>query len=251
MDKLKNKIQIYRNYFNLYISQESFKYFYIYTIIITIYGGLLIKQETNIISGIPNLFKFSTFLLCYYTLIILNSMSLNNFYENMMTFYNIRKGSKKSVLKSKIFITIIVNLYYNLIIYLLLITFVSFFSGGNINNVTYHNYDISNYTYLFYIIIRNIIITTFISIINITLYEKIKLKCIVIDVLFLLGIIINSIKNNLKLSINIFEVVKVSNFNNVKYDIGSTIICLLILLLIEIILFKTIYREKKNEIPDY
>ena len=30
MDKLKNKIQIYRNYFNLYISQESFKYFYIY-----------------------------------------------------------------------------------------------------------------------------------------------------------------------------------------------------------------------------
>ena len=99
--------------------------------------------------------------------------------------------------------------------------------------------------------IRNVIITTFISIINITLYEKIKLKCIVIDVLFLLGIIINSIKNNLKLSINIFEVVKVSNFNNIKYDIGTTIICLLILSLIEIILFKTIYREKKDEIPDY
>lgn len=251
MNKLKDKIQIYSKYFNFYISQSSFKHLYIYTIIIAIYGGLLIKQETNIITGIPNLFRFSTFLLCYYILIILNSFSLNKFYEDMLIFFDIRKKSKKSALKSKIYITIIVNIYYNIIIYLLLITFVMFFSGGNINNVSYLNYDISNYLYLLYVIIRNIIITTFISIINITLYEKIKLKCIGINLLFLLGIIINPIKNKLKFSLNLYNIIKLSNFNNIICDINSTIICLIILMLLEIILFTTTYREKKDEISNY
>ena len=242
MSKWRNKIQIYNSYISFYLSQNTFKQIYILSVIFAIYGGLLSRAATDSITGVFNIFSFSTFVLCYYLLIIINTFSLSTFFDNTLSFYNIRRGKKKIILKDKMYIAVIVNLYFNIIVFLLIFSLVYMGHLGSLNITNYANYNINN------LIVRTIILSTFISIINVTLYEKIRLKCIYLNLLYFIGILLWPVKSKIHFSINVYNIITLSTFDNMRSDLTSSIACLILLAFFEFVLFKLSYKEEKNEI---
>lgn len=248
MNRLLNKIQTYNKYIEFYLQQVSFKEIYILSVILSIYGGLLSRVEADTISGIFNIFRFPTFLLCYYLLMILNVFSLCKFFDNSLSLYTMRKRKKKIILKDKINIVILINIYYSLLLFLLIISFVYLGHTGIFKVYEYENYGINNLLYLLYFFVRAYLLSTLILIINVTLYEKIKINCIFFDFIIFIGILLFPIKDNIKLSINAFNILKFAKFKTMAYDFFSSILCIFIFLIIEIIVFKLSYKENNYEI---
>lgn len=249
MEQLKRKIQLYKTYISYYVSQNSFKEIYILSILIAVYGGVISRVKMGVFSGFFASFSFPTFIISFFLINILNILLFNKFIDGNSLFYNIRINDKSMVLKEKIIMSVLLCLYFNFLFFLIMLPLIYLFNGGLIDKEKYYNYDINKFTYFLYSLIRLIIFNCIFAMLNAILYEKYKFKVVLIDFLFLLGIRLNSVKRNIRFSLNVYDILLFSQFKNFKYDVLSTLLIFVILFAFSRYLLVKIRKINSNVIP--
>lgn len=244
MKKLKDKLQIYNSYISYYINQNTFKEIYMLSVILSIYASLLSRINGDVIDGIFNAFCFSTFLLCFYLLIIVNILLFNKFLDNSSEFFNMRIGSKFGVLKEKIKISLILNLFFNILFILLIFSLIFMAHVGHINNEIYKTYKITKATYLLYFTFRMLIINSVLTMFNVIIYEKFGIKVILFDLIFLAGLFVFPIQTDLKLTLNFYNILCLSHFKSFAYDLCSSFLTICTLIIIGLFLARISHRRK-------
>ena len=82
MKKLKSKLQRYSSFISYYINKGRFKEIYFITVLLSIYSALLGRGDKDTIDGILNVLSFPTFLLIFFVLLLVNTISFNKLLDN-------------------------------------------------------------------------------------------------------------------------------------------------------------------------
>lgn len=245
MKKLKNKLQRYSSFISYYINKGRFKEIYFITILLSIYGALLGRGDKDTIDGILTVFSFPTFLLMLFVLLLVNTISFNKLLDKVSYFQEIRMKNKYNIIVFRIKETILVTLFYLFLTFILIYSFIYLGHLGYITNTQYENYNISKVLFLIYFTIRLTIISCLISTFNTILYGKLKYKVFIFDFIFLAGLYLDNFNRNIGVSLNIYYILGLMSFKSFKYDLISSILCILLLIVINFISLKLITRRKR------
>lgn len=245
MKKLKSKLQRYSSFISYYINKGRFKEIYFITVLLSIYSALLGRGDKDTIDGILNVLSFPTFLLIFFVLLLVNTISFNKLLDKVSYFQEIRMKNKYNIIVFRIKETILVTLFYLFLTFILIYSFIYLGHLGYITNTQYGNYNISKLFFLIYFTIRLTIISCAICTFNTILYGKLKYKVFIFDFIFLAGLYLDIFNTNMGVSLNIYYILGLMSFKSFKYDLISSIICILLLILINYISMKIITRRKK------
>ncbi len=227
---------------------EKFKVIFFITLIIALYGAIVLGIEANSLSeSILLIFQFPIFNILLFLIVFFNTLSVCSIFSKKFDFYLIRKKSKKEATKEIMFFTSIYNIIYLIMLFIMVISFCLLLKGSNLNNLNYLNYSVDNNTYMIFYIIRYFLILTLISLLNVILYQKIQWKILFFNLVFIMGFILYPSNNYIKNAINI---IPWNYFSNVNYstfskEIISTLLFLFILYFLVIFCLNYIYRRKK------
>lgn len=176
----KYNFEIYKNSLN----SQKFTLVFLFSIFITIFGIMNLASGYSYVDGFICIITNGYYVAILLLLLLINTCNIyNDFSDNM--FYIIRLKNKKIFLKELI-ITICMS---NLI--LLMINLTLLMIGLNLFNR--HIFEINNFIYLGYAIIKMMILSQFISILNVLLLKLINNKIVMIVniILYILTIGIN------------------------------------------------------------
>lgn len=240
--RLKKKMQLYNTYISYYLSQPSFRVFYLISVLIAIYGSLISKVPGDLFDGFFAAFGYPTFIASYFLLVIVNTLMFNKFLDKASVFHDIRINNKTIILKEKILMSILLYLYFNIMFAIIIFPLIYLFKGGYIGNSNYYNYNVSKCIYSLYAFIRIIIFSSLLTALNVILYYKYRLRVIYLDFLILLGFRLVIRGDIFKFTLNIYNLLLFSRFISFKYDLLSTIIIISIFLVLCFLLTKNINK---------
>lgn len=176
--KLKNSFKYTYEIYKQSLNTQKFLFIFLLSLILSIYGILAMAFGYDYITGFLNIIYGGIFIACLLLIILLNTINTYELFENN-SFYIIRFSSKKKYLieliKSICFSNLCV-LMLNIIFILIGLNLFCMNEGISIMK----NYNIPNLLYLVYSIIKLVIITQLISIINVLLLKILNNKFIVI-----------------------------------------------------------------------
>lgn len=230
----KYNFEIYKNSIN----NQKFTLIFIFSIFLSAFGIINIATGYNYVNGFISIITNGYYIAILLLLILINTCNIYyEFSDNI--FYIIRLKDKKNFLKELIKIVCTSNFV------LLIINLILIMIGLNLFN--HHIFEINNFVYLIYIIIKLIILTQFISILNILLFKLVNNKVVILlnIIIYILTIASNismkPIKTIFQMPLFIGAYFKIQPYANFLFEIlcfilFSSIIYILVLFLKKIVL---------------
>ncbi|MBO5138093.1 MAG: hypothetical protein J6B89_00425 [Bacilli bacterium] len=215
--KMKNRIARYKQISNYILSTDKFKVIFLLMIVLVLYGGFVLGTNVNnFFDTILVNYQFSFFNIFFFSLLLCNTLNTCSVFDELK-FYIIRLKDKKTYLKEMILINIVQNVIFIGLFLILYFSVLILLKFGMFDVYNYNSYEISNFLYSIFYLVRYILISLFISIIISILNFKYK-KGIsrVVIVLFLIGFFVFSelgIDNFL-----IFELLPYGYLGGVSFD---------------------------------
>lgn len=242
-NKFRNQIKI----LNYIISTERFKLLFGIGIIIAIYAACVLGANTsNFIDSVFVAFQFSIFNTIMFALIFFNTLNTCSSFEKHFSFYIIRLKNKKNYMKEVINNIVICNLFYLLLFFLCYFSFLLLLKN-DFSIHKYINYDMNNFVYLIYYMIRYIILLMGISVISGLVYMNFKTTItFLFDALFMLGFMIGNVKTYPKNSYDFifWNHFSPESFSTFSLDVVSVVG---VILLTQIIIMASYYFTQKNK----
>lgn len=249
---MKNKFHNQIAIINYITSTDKFKLLFFLAIIFSLYASLALGNSVdNLVDAIFIPFQFNIFNIIFFSLLFLNNLNTCSIFEKKFDFYIMRLQNKNKYIKESIKSSIIINLFYILIFLILYFSLFLIFRLNQFEIHNYANYNISNFIYLIYYLLRYIILAILINVIFTYVYINFKdIVTISINTIFLIFFLIKPISieplNNL--NIVIWDFFTSTTFANFSLDLLSFLTLLIIIELIIIIIHNLTLLNKKVEI---
>lgn len=247
---MKNKMHNYIYILNYLINSEKFKISFFLTIILTLYGTFVLGSGTNnMIETTIIAFQFPIFNIFLFSIILFNTISICSIFSKKFDFYLIRKKTKKQAVKDIIIFCLLYNLVYFIMFYIMFISFSLIFIEKIFSSNTYLNYKIDYNIYAVFYLIRHFIIMILISIINVIIYQKFTKKLIILNIIFIVGMLIYPTTETTKSIINIipWNYFTTSNYSSFINEVISTLLFCIILELISFVIFNLLYSVRRTK----
>lgn len=187
---MKNKMKYEFENFKYMISSEIFKLILLFIIIATLYGTFYLTLGSGYVSGFLTMISNGYYNMLIFIIILLNTINLYKIFEKN-NLYIIRFKTKKEYLKKLISNTLFSNGLILLLIYIFAIIGLNVFCSSSSGIGVIEKYNMINWIYLIFYIIRSFVLIQIISVINILLLKIIDSKLLLLLNFLLYGIIIS------------------------------------------------------------
>lgn len=246
---MKNKIHNQVNIINYIVSTERFKVIFIMTIILALYGSVILgKGSKNFIDAVIIPFQFSIFNIFMFSLLFLNTFNTYSTFDKHFSNYIIRLESKNNYLKEQIKNTIILNVFYLILFFLLFFIFLNLSKTGIVEIHNYNNYNVNNLVFTLFYLIRYVVYALLITTASTLLIANCKLEFTVcLWLFFLSGFILNPYCATVKdtFSLNIWNYFGQIDYSSFMMELSFSILFGFLLELIIYILYKLTLKNKK------
>lgn len=230
-----------------------FKIIIMFMLCFNFIGAIYFAYNSYYLEGFLAIFTNIYYVATFMALLLFNTLNTYNMFEKN-TFYIIRFNSRKEYLIQVIKNILISNTIVFAINVLIAFIFLNFF-GGKLVIQNYMGYNVSNILYTIFYILRFLVLSNIISIINICLLKLIDSKIIVlINSIFWITIIFypesfELINDILNIPLMLCDYFRVKIYSNFFMESACSMLYILILLIITMILF-SISKNKMKKIGE-
>lgn len=216
--KIKKKM-VDNNIINYIISSEKYKLIFFLTIILTLYGGIILTISVdNTYDAILVTFQFPIFCVFLFMIFFFNTLNTCTVMGNL-DFYLIRLKNKKNVLNETMKNVFIINLFHFLILFILYFSVLMVFTHLSFELHNYSNYTVNNGIYTIWFLFRYILfLSILMEIITIIYYNNKYKLALSIIVVSLCGFIVHSITIFNWKTNGIFGIIPWNFFLGLSYD---------------------------------
>lgn len=233
--------EIYKNS----LSSQKFTLVFLFSIFITAFGIINLAYGYNYVNGFVTIITNGYYVAILLLLLLINTCNIyNDFSDNI--FYIIRLKNKRNFLKELIITVCISNLI------LLIVNLVLIMIGLNLFN--HHIFEVNNFIYLVYAIIKMIILSQFISVLNVLLLKLINNKIIIISNIIIYVLII-SINISMSPVSSIFQIplfigsyFKIQPYSNLLFEILCFLLFCSMLYILILIIKRIVLKYMKDVI---
>lgn len=242
--KIKTKL-IDNNIVNYIISSEKYKLIFFLTIILVLYGGIILTISVkNIYDSILVTFQFPIFCVFLFMIFFFNTINTCTVMRKL-EFYLIRLGNKKRVLNETMKNVLIINIFHFFILFILYISVLLVFTPLTFELHSYNEYIINNGIYTFWFMVRYVLyISILMEIVTMIYYNENYKLVFGIILLTLSGFVLYSISPFNWKTNGFFGIIPWNFFLGLNYDtfLNEFFYSCLLLIIFEVII---IYLNKK------
>ncbi len=242
--KWRNQIKM----LNYITSTERFKIIFVISIIISLYGGVVLgTSSSNYADAILKCFRFYLYNIFIMALLFLNTLNTCSIFDKKFGFYAIRLKNKKNYLKEVIKTTLFVNMFFLLIFFLLYFISLNFFNFGKFGVYQYQNYNVNNFVYMLFYMIRYVFVSMMICSISALIFINFKEKItILFNFLFLIGFMSPTLFSiNRNFSFSPWHYMTSINYPSFLTEISCSLMFAVFIEIIYILVFNLTVRNKK------
>lgn len=169
------------------INTQKFLLIFLISSILSIYGILAIAFGSDYITGFYSIFSGGIYLAGLFLVILLNTINIYSLFEDNY-FLIIRFSTKKEYLEKLIKTICVCNLFTLILNIMFVIIGLNLFCPNDFT-ITLKSYNFPGWIYLLYMIIKLIILSTMINIINVCLLKIMNNKVVIfLNILLYIGI---------------------------------------------------------------
>ncbi len=236
---MRSRIEILKFIFKTDVS----KFVVLLSIVIGLFAGnTLISRETQgYFISLFHVYVTASFHAIVLAILLINSIHSMKIFEKL-DFYIMRVRNKRNYIKSLLIITSLSNFFIITLIFVIVLCCLNMNSSFSLGIVSYELYGISNVVYLFFFLMRYIIITLILMSIHVLAFKILnRILVFIIDIYFLTSVFLYSYKVNTINTIWKMPLLPQDYYfplqcNIFSLEIGISIIFILLLLLIYCVL---------------
>ena len=231
------------------LNGEQFRLTYFLTVLLAIYGVIAVGQNiSSIQETLIIMFQFPFFNIFLQFIILMNTINVCSTFSNEFSFYYIRKEKKKNATIDLIILSVLYNLLFFFVLFLIMFSLCIIFKGITFNSNLYYQYSITYNTYMIFYLIRYVLITLFFTALNTILYQKFNKKILFLNVIFIIMLIAYPASLDGIVIINVlpWNYFTLSNYITFGNELISSLMFILLLIFINILSFKFVYGVRRK-----